>query len=255
MILKLNFSKIEDILQNKKIFKPVPNDPLSICDPYYHEPWVYVDYSGIDWDAELQKCNDFYAEEIKADTLRYPLMLEMEALKKERAENPIIFDKEQEYYETDPHKLIYFDEYFTPFFEQEYNEIFFRNIKDPIRLKWEEIPEYDRKQRIVPLEESVKKIQYDEIEIYFTKFLIDKNIVILFLKYIQEIWTIETFSTSLKEYIKDKTTLEIHELLVSKCLLINSKYTLVKTNTRRLSEEEKSVINYFNLLSELKTQY
>ena len=254
---KLDFSNLEQILQNKKLFNYVSNHPLSICDPYYNEPFPpYVDNSGIDWDAEYEKCNAFYADEIKEDSLRYPLILEMEALKKERAENPIIFDKEQEYYETDPHKLMVFDEFFTPFFEEELNEAFFRNIKDPIRLKWEEIPEYDRKQRIVSIEEAIRKIQYDEIEVYFEKYLKSEDLVILFLKYIQDIWTIETFSDSFKAYITDKTPFEIHDFFITQCLLLSSRYTLInKESYAKLKKEEKAAVTYFKIIKELKKQY
>lgn len=138
---KLFFEEIECVLNDSEKFNYLENKPLSECDPHYTEP-VEPYYINVEEAMEeFDKLNAEYAEEIKQDTLRYPLILEMLEKKKEMAENPLVFDKEEEYYEKDPHKLVFFDEYFTPFFEQETNEIFFRNIKDPLRIKWEEIPE------------------------------------------------------------------------------------------------------------------
>lgn len=138
---KLSFEEMERIMNDSKRFKHLKNKPLSQCDPYYTEP-VEPYYINIKEAMKaFDECNAEYEEEIKQDSLRYPLILEMLEKKKEMAENPLIFDKEEEYYEKDPHKLVAFDKNFTPFFEQETNEIFFRNMKDPLRIKWEKIPE------------------------------------------------------------------------------------------------------------------
>src|ERR1051325_2905275 len=104
MGVKKNFvfisnDEMDTILNNDELFKYHPNDSIEICDPYYTPP-ISIPYTDdIDWDNELIMHNNSYLEEIKADDLRYPLILETEAKKKEMAENPLIFDKEEAYYE------------------------------------------------------------------------------------------------------------------------------------------------------------
>lgn len=176
------------------------------------------------WEIEYEGYNEEYAEEIKQDSLRYPLILEMLEKKKELAENPIIFDKEEQYYETDPHKLVFFDENFTPFFEQENNEIFFRNLKDPLRIKWEEIPEKDRRQKIVPFDEAIRILKYEEIQEYFEKFIISKDIVLLFIKYMPKFWPIRKFYPLLEKYVAGKEPHEIYKFFIEKVLILSSRY-------------------------------
>src|SRR5215217_977417 len=217
---KIDWNIQEDILN--KFYKYHSNAPIEICDPYYTPPVLHPYTDNIDWEAALEYYNNTYMEEIKADELRYPLYLEMLAVKKEMAENPLIFDKEEEYYETDPHKLVNFDENFTPFFDKESNDIFFHNLKNPLRLKWEEIPEEDRKQKIVHIDQSVRKIQYDEVEKYFHKYLIDKDLVLLFLKFIPHVWSISTFLRPFENYLSGLTPSQMYDFFIERVILLGS---------------------------------
>lgn len=184
--------------------------------------------------------------------MRYPLILEMIEKKKEMAENPIIFDKEEQYYETDPHKLVFFDENFTPFFEQENNEIFFRNLKDPLRIKWEEIPEQDRRQKIVHFEESIRILQYDEIQEYFEKYLISKDIVLLFIQYMPKFWPIRKFYPLLRRYVSGKEPHDIYTFFIEKVLLLSSNYKLYENLP--LTKNGKRASSFLNITYILKKQ-
>ena len=126
-LLKLDLNEQDAVLNH--LYTYHINDPIEICDPYYTPPVEHPYTDNIDWEAKLEEYNNVYSEEIKQDELRYQLYLDMLAVKKEMAENPLVFDKEEEYYETDPHKLVNFDETFTPFFEKESNDVFFHNLK------------------------------------------------------------------------------------------------------------------------------
>lgn len=227
-----DFKDIENMLKNSTRFLYLKNTPYSVCDPYYTDRSGYIknDYhEEYKKDMEeFERCNDEYAEEIQQDTLRYPLILEMLAKKKELAENPIIFDKEEEFYETDPHKLVNFDEHFTPFFEKESNDVFFRNLKDPIRLKWEEIPEQDRRQKIVHFEESIRTLKYDELQEYLDHYLISKDLVLLFLKYLHNFWPIRKFFNYIKPYVVGKSPPEIYFFFIEKVLVLSSSYKLLR---------------------------
>ena len=219
----INFEDIETVLKNPKEFIFLENQPLSQCDPYYIKP-IKPYPKDENWEIEFDGYNAVYEEEIKQDTMRYPLILEMLEKKKEMAENPIIFDKEEQYYETDPHKLVFFDENFTPFFEQENNEIFFRNLKDPLRIKWEEIPEQDRIQKIVHFDEAIAKLKYEEIQEYFDKYLISKDIVLLFIQYMPKFWPIRKFFPLLQRYVAGKEPHEIYTFFIEKVLILSSRY-------------------------------
>jgi len=249
-IKKINFKDIERLLKKSKTIKFIEKEPLSKCDPYYTEP-VEPYELGEEFSQEAyDRWNAEYEDEIKQDSLRYPLILEMLEKKKELAENPIIFDKEEEYYEQDPHKLVNFDEYFTPFFEQEANEAFFRNIKDPLRIKWEEIPEEDRRIKIVPIEETIRKIKYDEVQKYLDEHIICKDIVVLFVKHIPEIWPIRRFYDSIEKYVNGKTNSEIYEFLIEKVLLLSSSYVIPEE--LKVDKDESSATSFLDVANTVK---
>jgi hypothetical protein len=259
LLVEVKRNEMDDILNNASLFKFYRNDPIEVCDPYYTPPVANPYTDDIDWDAEYEYYNNYYADEIRADDLRYPLILEMEAKKKEMAENPLIFDKEEEYYETDPHQLVNFDEKFTPFFEQENNETFFNNLKNPLRLKWEEIPEEDRKQKIVHFDQSVRKLKYDEIDLYFTKYLINKDIVLLFIKFIPSIWPISTFLSSFEKYIINKKPKEMYDFFIERVILLGSTYierddSVIHTNPNFLTPTQNEVKKYMKTVMLVKNK-
>jgi hypothetical protein len=227
------------------------NDSIDICDPYYTPPVERPYTDNIDWDAKLEEYNNYYSEEIKQDTLRYQLYLDMLAVKKEMEENPLKFDKEEEYYETDPHKLVNFDETFTPFFDKESNDVFFRNLKNPLRLKWEEIPEEDRKQKIVPIDQAIRKIQYDEIERYFNKYLINKDIAILFLKFMPNIWPISTFLRQFENYVVGMTGKQMYSFFIERVILLGSSYN-AHEEVQPITDREKEVVTYMKEVQRIK---
>ena len=229
------------------------NDSIDICDPYYTPPVERPYTDNIDWDAKLEEYNNFYSEEIKQDTLRYQLYLDMLAVKKEMEENPLKFDKEEEYYETDPHKLVNFDETFTPFFDKESNDVFFRNLKNPLRLKWEEIPEEDRKQKIVPIDQAIRKIQYDEIERYFNKYLINKDIAILFLKFMPNIWPISTFLRQFENYVVGMTGKQMYSFFIERVILLGSSYN-AHEEVQPITDKEKEVVTYMKEVQRIKNK-
>ena len=248
-------NEMDNILNNKLLFTFYPNESIEICDPYYTPPILNPYTDDIDWEIEYNYYNNYYLDEIKADDLRYPLILEMEEKKKEMEENPIIFDKEESYYETDPHKLVNFDETFTPFFEKENNEIFFNNLKNPLRLKWEEIPEEDRKQKIVHFDQSIRKLKYDEIEKYLTKYLINKDIALLFLKFIPQIWPISTFLGPFEKYLNCKTSAEMYDFFIERILLLGSSYSMIEDiQNFNLTNNEKDVRDYMKAVALIKSK-
>jgi len=248
-LIKLEVHEQDALLNH--LYSYHENDPIEICDPYYTPPVERPYKDNIDWEAKLEEYNNFYSEEIKQDPLRYQLYLDMLAVKKEMAENPLVFDKEEEYYETDPHKLVNFDENFTPFFEKESNDVFFHNLKNPLRLKWEEIPEEDRKQKIVHFDQSVRKIQYDEIERYFHKYLINKDIVLLFLKFMPYIWPISTFISPFEQYLSGMTGKQMYDFFIKRVILLGSAYNPTEL-VQPLTDKEKEVAKYMKEVYRIK---
>ena len=229
------------------------NDPIEICDPYYTPPVKRPYTDDIDWEAKLEEYNNVYSEEIKQDELRYQLHLDMLEVKKEMETNPLIFDKEEEFYETDPHKLVNFDEVFTPFFDKESNDVFFHNLKNPLRLKWEEIPEEDRKQKIVHFDQSIKKLQYDEVELYFNKYLINKDIVLLFLKFMPDIWPISTFLGQFESYVNGMDGKQMYEFFIKRVIILGSSYD-PNNAVEPITDKQREVTKYMKEVYRIKAK-
>lgn len=243
-----NISTIEKYLSKSQDFKFLQRESFAVCDPFFTPNFIY---SQVISEEEIKKleeqfeiCNSFYESEIKQDKLRYPLILEMQLKKKELEENPIIFDKEESYYENDPHKLVNFDENFTPFFEHEANEIFFRNLKDPIRIKWEEIPEIDRRQKIVHFEEAIRKLQYDEVQLYCEEYLLSKDIVILFLQYLPTFWPARKFINTIKKYVVGFSPAEVYNFFIEKILILSSCYKLKNEKPTTIEGQKAAIFLY-----------
>lgn len=184
--------------------------------------------------------------------MRYPLIAAMQETKKEINEKPLVFDKEEEYYETDPHKLVNFDKTFTPFFDKASNETFFKTLNKPLKLKWENIPEEDRRQLIVPFDQSIRKLHYDEIDKYIHKYIINKDIPMLFLKFIPEVWPISSFLGPFEKYLSGKTPKEMYEFLIERILLFGASYTVKPDVSKDITGSEKEAVRFMRAAKKIK---
>jgi len=247
-----NIEDIEKYLFKSQDFEFLQRESFAACDPFYTPniiPSICEDEAK-KLEEQFDTYNSFYDSEIKQDSLRYPLIVEMQLKKQELKKNPIIFDKEESYYETDPHKLVNFDENFTPFFEHDVNEIFFRNLKDPMRIKWEEIPEIERRQKIVHFEEAIRKLQYDEVQFYCEKYLLSKEIVILFIQYLPTFWPARKFINTIKQYVVDLSPEKVYKFFIEKILILSSCYKLKED--KPITIEGKKAATYLYMANSLK---